>query len=263
MFTIRPAARASIWGKTRWCMLSGPRRLMSMSACHSPGFVSTKFWKRSQPALLTSTSTVSPSSAAFASSYLEISNTRAFPRVSRATRSAASRFRSATRTFMLREKRRQIAAPIAPPPPVTSTVFTRPSFRSLVDDALRLADRAFHGTDSDLRADADRGLDAALEARLSGGVAFDDHGQVVERSLLGYLQHVVRRKPGLLEDQLLDLRGEDVDATDDQHVVGAAGDLLDAPHGARAARKEAREVARAVADHRQRFLRQRGDDQLA
>ena len=98
-------------------MFSGPRRLMSMSASHSSGLVSVKFWKRSQPALFTRISTWWDASAAFASAYREISKTRAVPPISLATRSAASRFLSATSTLWSRAKRRQIALPMAPPPP--------------------------------------------------------------------------------------------------------------------------------------------------
>jgi hypothetical protein len=42
----------------------------------------------------------------------------------------------------------------------------------------------------------------------------------------------------LLEDQFLDLRGKYVDAADDQHVVGAAGDLVHAPHRTRSRRQQ-------------------------
>ena len=67
----------------------------------------------------------------------------------------------------------------------------------------------------------------------------------------------------MLEDELLDLRRKDVDAADDEHVVRAAGNLFHAPHSARSRRQEPREVARAVADDRQRFLCERGENQLA
>ena len=69
-----------------------------------------------------------------------------------------------------------------------------------------------------------------------------------------------------LQQHRLDLRGEDVDAADDQHVVGAAGDLLHADQRAAAgarSRGAGGDVARAVADDRQRLLGERREDQLA
>ena len=62
------------------------------------------------------------------------------------------------------------------------------------------------------------------------------------------------------------MRGEDVDAADDEHVVGAAHDLAHArggaPAGARLARERG-EVARPVAEHRRALAGERRDDQLA
>ena len=104
-------------------MLSGPRRLMSISCSHSSGLVSRKFWKRSQPALLTSTSIGCVSERASSP-----------PRSSRYRRPEAC-LAVALRSLRLRPfcqrrepgaasaKRRQMALPMAPPPPVTSTVF--------------------------------------------------------------------------------------------------------------------------------------------
>src|SRR5688572_27674909 len=134
-----------------------------------------------------------------------MSKTNGVPSISWATRSAASRFLSATSTFMSRAKRRQIALPMAPPPPVTRTVFTAASFRPSIDDALRLADGALDRADLHVGADADVGLDRVLQARGGRSVAFHHYGEVVHRSLLGELQDVVRSEAGLLEDQLLDL----------------------------------------------------------
>ena len=73
----------------------------------------------------------------------------------------------------------------------------------------------------------------------------------------------MRAQAGGLQDQLLDLRREDVHATHDQHVVRAAGDPLHAPHGARRARQKPGEIARAIADDRQRFLGERCKHELA
>ena len=58
------------------------------------------------------------------------------------------------------------------------------------------------------------------------------------------------------QNLLLDLRRKHVNAADDQHVIAASGDLVDAPHGTRGARQQARQVAGAVADHRQGFFAQ-------
>src|SRR6202008_4296489 len=152
---------------------------MSISASQSFGSVSTKFWKRSQPALLTRTSTAWVPSAALASSYFEMSNTSALPPTSRATRSAASRFRSATRMLDgSLANRLQIREPIAPPPPVTRTVLTEASFRPFVDYAPRLADRALDGADPHVGADADDGLDGVPQLGRGGGVALDDHREM-------------------------------------------------------------------------------------
>ena len=78
-----------------------------------------------------------------------------------------------------------------------------------------------------------------------------------------HLQLVVRRKVFELDDLLFQLRREDVDAADDQHVVTAPADPVHAAHAARGCRKQARQVAGPVADHRQRLFGQRGEQQFA
>ena len=70
-------------------------------------------------------------------------------------------------------------------------------------------------------------------------------------------------EPVAAQELLLELRREHVDAAHDHHVVGAAGHLLHAPHGARRARQEPCQVARAIADDRHRLLGQRGEDEFA
>src|SRR2546427_11525863 len=65
----------------------------------------------------------------------------------------------------------------------------------------------------------------SLKACSRGIVSFHQDGQVIERAIPGNLERVMRAEPRLPEDQLLDLRREQVDAADDQHVVGAAGDI--------------------------------------
>ena len=74
---------------------------------------------------------------------------------------------------------------------------------------------------------------------------------------------VVAAQLVVAQQHLLDLGGEDVHAADDQHVVAAPGDLVDAPHRAAGAGQQAGEVAGAVADHRHRLLGERGEHQLA
>ena len=64
----------------------------------------------------------------------------------------------------------------------------------------------------------------------------------------------------------LDLRREDVDAADDEHVVAAAADALHAADRASARARlgdEGGQVVRPVADHRHRALAQRGEHQFA
>ena len=77
------------------------------------------------------------------------------------------------------------------------------------------------------------------------------------------LQLVVRRQMLHLEDLLLQLRREDVDAANDQHVVAASADAIHPPHAARGARQQAGQIAGTVADHRQGLFGQGGEQQLA
>src|SRR5262245_7825426 len=78
---------------------------------------------------------------------------------------------------------------------------------------------------------------------------------------------LVMRGNALQPDQdRLDLRRINVDAADDEHVVVAPGDAADAHVAAAAAAApvgKARDVARAIADHRQRLLGERRDDELS
>ena len=79
-------------------------------------------------------------------------------------------------------------------------------------------------------------------------------------------QLVVRRDALDPEQDVLDLRGIDVDAAQDQHVVAAAVDRAHAGERApaRARRRvDGGDVGRAVAQQRQRLLRQRRDHELA
>ena len=63
------------------------------------------------------------------------------------------------------------------------------------------------------------------------GLGFDQDVEFVHVAAPRDFQQVVRRELRHLEDLFLDLRREDIDAADDQHVVGAAGDLADAAEG--------------------------------
>src|SRR5262247_367287 len=153
----------------------------------------------------------------------------------------------------------------------------RLGLRAEVDDALRLALRALDlprrhdlhaGRDADVRLDVvlqRPRLGAALglpERRAQIAARLDDHLERVEAAVATHLEHVVRRELRLPGDQLLDLRREDVHTADDEHVVTAAGDARHAPHRASGPWSEARQVPRAVADHRQRFLSERGEHEL-
>ncbi len=65
---------------------------------------------------------------------------------------------------------------------------------------------------------------------------------------------------------MLDLGGEDVDPSDDEHVVGAAQYFIHAHHSAPAGAlpsAQRRAVPRAIADQGQPLFGQRGEDQLA
>ena len=60
-----------------------------------------------------------------------------------------------------------------------------------------------------------------------------------------------------------DLGREHVDAANDQHVIAAPGDLVQAPHRPRSTWQQACQVAGTVADHGQGLLAQGGEHQFA
>src|SRR5690349_10367671 len=146
---------------------------------------------------------------------------------------------------------------------------------ALIDHPLRLADERpldrLRRTDIDLRADPDQRLDAVAKRRgdlvairlrvLRQHLAA--HFDCVEIAFARDDELVLPRELAVGEDDLLDLRREEVDAANDQHVVAAADDLAHPPHRARCRRQQTRQVARAVADHRQRLLGERREDELA
>src|SRR6185295_16289058 len=91
------------------------------------------------------------------------------------------------------------------------------SFRSLVDDALRLAERALDSgrrRETDCRRDTDISLDVVLELAGTGGVRIgrracqirlhlDVHRQLVQVLRARDFEQVMRAQLGLLEDQFL------------------------------------------------------------
>ena len=95
-------------------------------------------------------------------------------------------------------------------------------------------------------------------------MALDAHGQLVHAGPRRELQAEVRGELLDAEHDLLDLRGEQVHAAQDDHVVVAPGDLLDAAHArSRGAGQQPGEVAGAVPDDREGLLGERGEDELA
>src|SRR5262249_46141285 len=94
------------------------------------------------------------------------------------------------------------------------------------------------------------------------GPAFADDPELVERPGAGDLEEKVPGEAGVLEDHLLDLRRKEIHAADDHHVVATRVDAGDAPEGSRRAGQQSGEIARAVADDRQRLLAERGEDEL-
>src|ERR1700712_2888713 len=54
--------------------------------------------------------------------------------------------------------------------------------------------------------------------------AFDMHCQRVEMALACQLEKIVRRETCAAQQQFFDLRGENVDTTDNEHVIASAGD---------------------------------------
>ena len=128
----------------------------------------------------------------------------------------------------------------------------------------------------DLRIDAEHGLERGDEALFALRDLGQRIGEVVGRHLDEHVERVgvvdavdhnlIVGRVALLQQDGLDLRREDVDALDDQHVVAAASRLahLDvrAPAGAFFAAQHA-DIARAVAQQREGLLCDGREDQLA
>ena len=108
-----------------------------------------------------------------------------------------------------------------------------------------------------------------LQARAQRTIAGDSlqalhlHRQLIQVRLARELELVVGRETRELQDQLLDLTREHIHTPDDQHVIGAPGDSRHPAHRARRRRQERGQIASAVADHRQGFLGERSEHQLA
>ena len=92
------------------------------------------------------------------------------------------------------------------------------------------------------------------------------HLELVHRPLAADHELVVVGELRDPREHVLDLGGEDVDAANDQHVVRPAQDRAHAeerPAAAARLRREAREIARPVADERHRLLGEGGEDEHA
>src|ERR1700694_3355465 len=150
-------------------------------------------------------------------------------------------------------------------------------FRTQIAHAHRLALRTRHFAgffrhygrrDADQRLDviADLLLDLASGLFIQRTSGFDLYGQFVQATAPLDHELVVRRDVRQADQHSLDLRGIDVHAADDQHVVVTPGDALQAqvrPAAGAALRGGAGDVARAIAEHRQCLLGERRDDELA
>ncbi len=126
---------------------------------------------------------------------------------------------------------------------------------------------------SDIAGDADQRFDVARDFfGLAGAAAGEVRRQLdlyrhgVERTFPRQYDLVVRRQPRKADQHGLHLRRIDVHPADDEHVVIATGDAHDANVTAPARTRfvaQPSDIARPIANHRQRFLGERGDDQLA
>ena len=149
-----------------------------------------------------------------------------------------------------------------------------------VDDAFGLAGGAFDGSgldERDFRVQTDDLLDVAADFRAELFETFDgvlEHGrldfhldfQFVHRLRAGDDQLVVRLDAFDGEQNAFDLRREEVDTTDDKHVVATAADLLHADERAATGAllvAETRDVVCAVSEKRHASLRDGRQRQFA
>src|SRR5690606_9913111 len=148
-------------------------------------------------------------------------------------------------------------------------------FRAIVHHAFRLAigpgDR-IRIADLDPARDPDDRLDVVrqIPGRLCPGVlgtvargAFDVNDHVVHPARTAQFDLEMRRETPAFQDLLLDLGRKDIDAAQDDHVVGPAGDLLDPAHRPGGAGQQPGQVAGAITHHRQALFGQRGEYEFA
>lgn len=144
-------------------------------------------------------------------------------------------------------------------------------FRAVVNEALGFAIAAIDLVlDKHFDGDADALLD--LLAQPIGGifhilfsglrVALHQQGEVVHAALLREHALIARAQAVVFGDDLFELGREAVHAAQDDHVVIACGDAVQAAHGTCGAWQNAGEIVGAVANDRQRFFGQGGDDKL-
>src|SRR5206468_1357193 len=143
-----------------------------------------------------------------------------------------------------------------------------------VDDAHRLAlgtrDLALP-QHADLRREVEPRPDILLEAlgldHLELRARLDEHRQAVAARAALEEDLVLVARARALEDERLDLARVEVGPLEDDHVVGAAPEAVQAqmapPADAGSATHDAREIAGAVADERQPLPRERGQHELA
>src|SRR5690348_4885830 len=109
------------------------------------------------------------------------------------------------------------------------------------------------------------GIDGGLVRRRVGGeLDLDRDG--IEYSLACQHDLVMGRQTGKTDEAGFDLRRKDVDATNDKHVIVAPGHPHNADMGPATAAgfvDQRRNIARAIADHWQRFFAERRDRKLA
>src|SRR5581483_7793420 len=107
-----------------------------------------------------------------------------------------------------------------------------PALPPSIDEPLRFTDGSldrawrmhFHShADSDVRLhearQGDRRMPAAVVARARLSGTFDMDGKGIQMMRTRQLEAVMRRESRSAQDHLLDLRGKDVDAANDEHVV--------------------------------------------
>src|ERR1700722_869286 len=127
-------------------------------------------------------------------------------------------------------------------PEASATALVASASRAPVDHSLRLAEGALERArrlDNDRRGHPDRVLDSGYEPFSLGeqplavpavrpGLGMHRHR--VEAPFAGHLDLVVAAAPVGGQEGLLDLAWEDIDAAENQHVVGPAGHLLHPAH---------------------------------